>query len=506
VKMTGHPVVDKIGTLNFEGHQVPHTWYEHLTYTNKRGTYTHHLGLLMLADIVYWYRPVLVKDEQTGQIIGWRKKFKADKLQRSYKALCQQLGCTDRQAREAAHFLVDKQLIDLDFRNIETSQGLTIANVMFIGCNADAIARITFSRREGGGVPEMGDTSNRDKEAVQPNSESYATELGEYTKITPEISSKTTLSPLPPAGGKERERQFGFQIQEQEVEVSATSLATPSKPTEAVAAIPVHGGGRSSAAVEPFGKRRINGLKGTECSISTDAWMESASNPNPVFVQWLYHKRKKEAVKGGEWIDVPNVKAEIRNNYMRASDLWDEFLAEAQDRFEKLQMVLTSGGKLRDGELEQIQAIAPYAQPKLVEKVFQLATTATATLSASAPTPNLAPVRPNKAEGNLETYEVYQLPPDKQYTEEELAQNRAKLAQLKQGFMSRVRMPKALPESKPSIFPSNPTVEVLQNLLLDKAIANDPTFQRSLKSWLEGEPGVVGDVNELGQIYAIERF
>ncbi|MGI2907643.1 hypothetical protein [Tolypothrix sp. VBCCA 56010] len=105
---TGQPTVDAIGRMNFlEGSYVPHTWLKHLTYTTKRGIYTHHLAVLLLADIVYWYRPTVVKDEQTGEILGWKKKFDADKLQRSYEAIAAHLGSTYKQAREAVLFLKD---------------------------------------------------------------------------------------------------------------------------------------------------------------------------------------------------------------------------------------------------------------------------------------------------------------------------------------------------------------------------------------------------------------
>nr|WP_232204056.1 hypothetical protein [Atopobium sp. oral taxon 810] len=38
---------------------------------------------LILADIVYWYRVTEVRDEQSGEVVGMRKKFRADMLQRN---------------------------------------------------------------------------------------------------------------------------------------------------------------------------------------------------------------------------------------------------------------------------------------------------------------------------------------------------------------------------------------------------------------------------------------
>ena len=39
---------------------------------------------------MYWYRPVEIRDEATGQLCGFKKKFQADILQRNY----QQIGRT----------------------------------------------------------------------------------------------------------------------------------------------------------------------------------------------------------------------------------------------------------------------------------------------------------------------------------------------------------------------------------------------------------------------------
>jgi hypothetical protein len=39
-------------------------------------------------------RPTILRDEATGEVIGWRKKFKADRLQRTYQRLSYQFGIT----------------------------------------------------------------------------------------------------------------------------------------------------------------------------------------------------------------------------------------------------------------------------------------------------------------------------------------------------------------------------------------------------------------------------
>lgn len=181
---TGQPTVDAIGKLNFEGNLVPHTWLKHLTYTNKRATYTHHLAVLLLADIVYWYRPTVVIDEPTGEVLGWRKKFDADKLQRSYDQIAERLGTTYKQAREAVIFLRDLKLITTDFRNFTTATGLFVSNALFLEPVAEEIVRITYSTKD----EPHSEIGTRLSEIGNGNSEIGRT----YTEITPEITSKTS--------------------------------------------------------------------------------------------------------------------------------------------------------------------------------------------------------------------------------------------------------------------------------------------------------------------------
>lgn len=182
---TGQPTVDAIGKLNLlEGSYVPHTWLKHLTYTNKRGTYTHHLAVLLLADIVYWYRPTVVKDEQTGEILGWKKKFKDDKLQRSYEAIAAHLGATYRQAREAVLFLKDIGLITAEFRNFTTKTGLFVSNALYLEPVAEKVSQITYSIK-----------NEPHSEIGKPYSEigKRSAEIGRtYTDISPNISPKTS--------------------------------------------------------------------------------------------------------------------------------------------------------------------------------------------------------------------------------------------------------------------------------------------------------------------------
>jgi hypothetical protein len=81
----------------------------------------------------------------------------------------------------------------------------------------------------------------------------------------------------------------------------------------------------------PFSNRRqFIPTKGTYKSVASDPWMVSANMPNAEFAQWLFNKRYKHLP--GKMLS--DAKAEIRNNFERAGDLWLEFLADNTPKHE----------------------------------------------------------------------------------------------------------------------------------------------------------------------------
>ena len=133
------PAVVAIGQLHFEGNIIPHTWYKAITFPNGKPDVN---GILILAEIVYWYRPTVERDEATGEVINIRKKFKADKLQRSYQSFADQFGLTRRQCEDAISRLVERGYITKETRTVDTSSG-KLGNVLFVEPVTDAIQRIS---------------------------------------------------------------------------------------------------------------------------------------------------------------------------------------------------------------------------------------------------------------------------------------------------------------------------------------------------------------------------
>ncbi|HAW5768506.1 TPA: replication protein, partial [Escherichia coli] len=84
-----------------------------------------------------------VRDEHTGALLGYRKRFQGDKLQRSYQAFAEQFGFGKRETADALKRLRDAGFITLDLRTVEMLDGVKCSNILFVGINPQAIAAIT---------------------------------------------------------------------------------------------------------------------------------------------------------------------------------------------------------------------------------------------------------------------------------------------------------------------------------------------------------------------------
>ena len=59
---SGNQIVDAMGSLNITGNIIPTIWYRTILRENGK---PYLLAIAILADIVYWYRPVEVRDPAT---------------------------------------------------------------------------------------------------------------------------------------------------------------------------------------------------------------------------------------------------------------------------------------------------------------------------------------------------------------------------------------------------------------------------------------------------------
>lgn len=200
---TGNEIVDSLRGINFTGNIIPQNWYK--TITNEKGK-PDLPAIVILADILYWYRPSIVRSEETGEEVGLKKKFSDnDYLQRSYGQLEKQFGLSKRSARNAVVRLEQCGVIERITRNFLAANGTPLNNVMFLKLNVPRLLEMTF--------PEIYPVKDKNSSRVQnsnnfditnksesPNQKERDTPLikdrlhsniGEtYTKSTTETNSK----------------------------------------------------------------------------------------------------------------------------------------------------------------------------------------------------------------------------------------------------------------------------------------------------------------------------
>ncbi len=132
--------VKEISEINLVGNITPRNWYQHIKKSDSGRT--DHLAISILSDIVYWYRVVEIVDENTNQIIGYNKKFKVDKLQKSYSNYYEFFGTSKKVIKTSIDNLIRLGLIKREFRKVKINNML-LNNVMYLEPIPDKIKVIT---------------------------------------------------------------------------------------------------------------------------------------------------------------------------------------------------------------------------------------------------------------------------------------------------------------------------------------------------------------------------
>lgn len=199
-----NPVCHQMLNCRLTGNITPISWFRNiLTGSGKPDV----VAIILLSDIVYWYTPVMTRDEHTGDVIGIQQKFQADKLQKTYQEYADIFGFSKNQIKNAIDNLVSQNLITREFRHIKTGSGLAITNVMYIEPNIENIVKISYKSRspqKAGGYPpkKLGDIppkslgiSPKKMGDLPPKSwGSSPKNGGTYTETTTEITTETTTT------------------------------------------------------------------------------------------------------------------------------------------------------------------------------------------------------------------------------------------------------------------------------------------------------------------------
>ena len=133
---TANKTVDEISTLKFVGNIIPFSWFHHIRTEQSPDL----IAIIILAEIVYWYRGKEDRDKYTGQFLGFKKRFKADKLQRSYQQFADLFHLSRQQVERAV-----KRLKKMGLITTETRMLAGVGKTLFLEPNSQAIFKINFS-------------------------------------------------------------------------------------------------------------------------------------------------------------------------------------------------------------------------------------------------------------------------------------------------------------------------------------------------------------------------
>lgn len=127
------PVVRELSSLNVTGHVIPQWWLGHIRGSARSdGDKPNLLAAYILADVRYWHLMEPIENAQTGEHLGWKKKFAVCFWQQSYEQFAQRLGYTTRQVKDACTLLVEYGLIALLFHHVRISAEIVIPNRMYV--------------------------------------------------------------------------------------------------------------------------------------------------------------------------------------------------------------------------------------------------------------------------------------------------------------------------------------------------------------------------------------
>ena len=184
----------KLGQINFQGNIIPASWKDHIRYKNRPDLN----AMFLLSEIVYWYRPILTRDDQGNEV--WLKKYKADFLQKGYRQLESATGLSEKQIREALERLELLGLLKRHTRTIESyvkdsDEIRRIPNILFIEIFPHRIEEITNSslKKEVRSLPTGNHTFPHGEPYLSPQVTTYTETTTKNTSET--ISINTTTKP-----------------------------------------------------------------------------------------------------------------------------------------------------------------------------------------------------------------------------------------------------------------------------------------------------------------------
>ena len=140
VRNTGIDPVDKLYGANITGNLVPPSWCHRIVGSNGKPNMN---AVMILSEILYWYRPKVEQIGTSCDNVRLTKKFKADLPQISYGRFEKEFNLSRDQCKRALELLEGMGLIKRHFRTVNLEDGRRLNNVMYIELFADKVLELT---------------------------------------------------------------------------------------------------------------------------------------------------------------------------------------------------------------------------------------------------------------------------------------------------------------------------------------------------------------------------
>lgn len=138
-----HKFLMKLSQMEFEGNVIPNAWFR--TIKNPKTEKADHTAIILLSEIVYWYRPISTNKNNEEDIF---KKYSGDLLQKSYAELADKFGLSKRQVKESLEDLEGIGVIEVIVRNGVRSGGSILSGVTYIKLNPDRLLELTYPDKQ----------------------------------------------------------------------------------------------------------------------------------------------------------------------------------------------------------------------------------------------------------------------------------------------------------------------------------------------------------------------
>ena len=184
--ISGSPIVDEISKLHINS--IPEAWYKNIRHKKS----PHAMAILILWDLLYWYKWTEVRDETSGNVIGFKKKFKADLLQRSYTGIAEKFGISKNTAQDIIYFLEQVGVLVRRFRTI-TIGDTKMGNVLFIELIPQKIKEISEFTTDDFSSDDGKVSDNEEDESGEKEIENLSTPMDEFSDPSGEISLQGSM-------------------------------------------------------------------------------------------------------------------------------------------------------------------------------------------------------------------------------------------------------------------------------------------------------------------------